>query len=68
MFRFTLHTLCNDTSIQFRTLKDISEFLNLPYHKVRSLSLSDEKIFLHKEIKELSKQYKIVKNQPTLEL
>ena len=67
MFRFTLHTLCNNTSIQFRTLKDISEFLDLPYHKNRSLSLSDEKIFLHKEIKELSKQYKIVKNQPILE-
>ena len=68
MFRFTLKDLTNETTINFKTLKEISEFLDLPYHKVRSLSLSDDKIFLHKEIKDLRKQYQIIKAQPTKEL
>ena len=68
MFRFTLKDLTNETTINFKTLKEISEFLDLPYHKVRSLSLSDNKIFLHKEIKDLRKQYEIIKAQPTKEL
>jgi len=68
MFRFTLKDLTNETTINFKTLKEISEFLDLPYHKVRSLSLSDDKIFLHKEIKDLRKQYQIIKTQPTKEL
>lgn len=68
MFRFILKDLTNETTINFKTLKEISEFLDLPYHKVRSLSLSDDKIFLHKEIKDLRKQYQIIKAQPTKEL
>ena len=67
-FRFTLKDLSTESTMNFKTLKDVSEYLDLPYHKVRSLSLADDKNFLHKEIKELSKLYKIVKNHSTKEL
>jgi hypothetical protein len=46
---------------QYKTLKDLSENINIPYHLCRSLLLSDDKLYLHPKTKELAKKYKVIK-------
>lgn len=58
-FRFLLKNLNDENEKQYKTLKDIADFLKIPYHQARSLLLADEKQFIHTNIKELTKQYKI---------
>jgi len=65
-FRFTLENLETGIKTEYKTLKALSEnteLNHLPYHKIRSLSLSSDKLFLHNEIKELAKKYRIINNQ-----
>jgi len=63
-FRFTLETIENGEKTNFRTLKELSTTLNIPYHQARSVLLSDDKLYLHNNIASLAKQYKITKYTP----
>jgi len=63
-FRFVLEDKENGFKQNFKTLRDISKTLNIPYHQCRSILLSDDKIYIHKNIEELTKKYKISKNTP----
>jgi len=60
-FRFILENNLTKEKINFRTLKELSEFINVPYHQTRSIYLADEKLFLHPQIKKLKEDYKIYK-------
>ncbi len=60
-FRFTLINLETGDVRHFGTLREISKLLNIEYHKIRSLYVCEEKIYLHPYLKELSKKYKIKK-------
>lgn len=62
-FRFTLINLETEDVQHFGTLREISKALNIEYHKIRSLYVSEDKIYLHPFLKELSKKYKIIKIQ-----
>jgi hypothetical protein len=46
---------------KYKTLKELSDKINLPYHLCRSLLLSDDKLYLHPKTKELTKKYKVSK-------
>jgi hypothetical protein len=46
---------------QFKTLKELSDNLQIPYHICRSLLLSDDKLYLHSRTIELLKKYKVSK-------
>ena len=61
-FRFNLEIIETGEIKQFKTLKDLAEFLNIPYHQAKSIKISDDKLFLHPHIKTLCSQYKITKN------
>ena len=63
-FRYTLIIKESGTEIPFKTLKELSDHLNIPYHTCRGLLLSDDKLFLHNTIKELKEKYLIIKNKP----
>ncbi len=63
-FRFFVENLENGDFIQFKTLKEVSEFMNVPYHQARSVLLADDKLFIHDNIKDLRKKYKITKLTP----
>ena len=61
-FRFALEILETGEIKQFKTLKDMSEYLDIPYHQTKSIMISEDKIFLHPHIKILANKYKITKN------
>ena len=61
-FRITLENLETGELTNFKTLKDLSEHLKIPYHQVKSILISEDKLFLHPHIKELCSKYKITKN------
>lgn len=46
---------------KFKTLKELSDTIQIPYHICRSLLLSDDKLYLHPKTKELLKKYKVSK-------
>lgn len=46
---------------KYKTLKDLSEDIKLPYHLCRTLLLSDDKLYLHPKTKEFTKKYKVSK-------
>jgi hypothetical protein len=56
-YRFLLINRIDNSSLPFKTMKDVSEHLNLPYHQARSLFLSSDKLYLHPKTQELSKKY-----------
>lgn len=68
MFRYTLIIKDSGEEKDFKTLKDLAEYLKIPYHTCRGLLLSDEKLFVHTTIKNLREKYLIIKNQPNLSL
>ena len=61
-FRFILENIETGEKVKYKTLKDVSEHLNIDYHQARSVSLSGDKQFLHPVIKNICKSYKIYKN------
>lgn len=61
-FRFTLKLLETGEEIQYKTLKELATKHNIEYHQARSILLSDEKLFIHPNIKLLCDKYKIIKN------
>ena len=61
-FRFTLQNLETGENIQYRTLKELATKNNIEYHQARSILLSEEKLFIHPNIKLLCDKYKIIKN------
>jgi hypothetical protein len=60
-FRFTLIFLETGEKTNFKTLKEIAKKIDIPYHQARSILLSEDKLYLHPKIEELTKQYKIEK-------
>lgn len=60
-FRFYLENLENGDFIPCKTLKDVAHIMDVPYHQARSVLLSDDKLFLNKNIMELRKKYKVLK-------
>lgn len=60
-FRFELLIIETGEIKQFGTMKQIGEYLNIPAHQVKTILISDEKIFLHPHIKELCNKYKITR-------
>ncbi len=62
IFRLTLINLQTSQEKQYRTMKELSNDINLPYHQCLSILKADDKIFLHPKIKELRKIYFIKKN------
>ncbi len=61
-YKFILENCKSGKKTQYRTLKEISEIIKIPYHQARSIYLSDKKQFIHKNIKEYCKKYKIYDN------
>jgi hypothetical protein len=61
-FRFILENLETQELTNCKTLKDVAEILKIDYHQARSILLSDDKLFLHPNIKALCLKYKIHKN------
>jgi hypothetical protein len=61
-FKFVLNNLETGSSTQYRTLKEIVDVLDIPYHQARSLHLADQKQFLHPKIKDLYNKYRILSN------
>ena len=60
-FKFVLVNVESGLRENHRTLKEIVDILDIPYHQARSLHLADEKQFLHPKIKELYNKYRILK-------
>jgi len=60
-FRFELENLETGEKKNYKTLRDVSKTLNLPYHQTRSILLSDDKLYLHKHIVDYCNKYKIKK-------
>lgn len=58
-YRFILE---NKTKKEFKTLKEVSIYLNIEYHQARTLQFADEKLYLHKGVEELHKRYNLIKN------
>ena len=61
-YKFVLKNLETGSTVQYRTLKEIVDFLEVPYHQARSLYLADQKQYLHPKIKELYTKYRISNN------
>lgn len=61
-FRFTLIILETGEEIKYRTLKELAIKNNIEYHQARSVHLSDDKLYIHPNIKILCDKYKIIKN------
>jgi len=59
MKKFILVKKSTDEKNEFKTLQGVSDFLNVKYHQVRALLLLDDKVFLHKKLKDLSSLYKL---------
>lgn len=60
-YKFELLDIETGIITNHKTLQEIREIINIPYHQARSLLLSNDKQFLHPQIKELTKKYKITK-------
>ncbi len=60
-FRFELENILTGEKKNCKTLSEISKTLNIPYHQVRSILLSEDKLFLHNHITEYCSKYKIRK-------
>ena len=61
-FKFILENIETSEKTKYRTLKEIVDKLNIPYHQGRSIYLSYTKQYLHPAIKTLCQQYKIYDN------
>jgi hypothetical protein len=61
-FRFVLENLETGEKTNCKTLKDVASILQVDYHQARSVLLSDDKLFLHPNIKALCQKYKVYKN------
>ncbi len=59
-FKFVLVNLETGLKENHRTLKEIVDILDVPYHQARSLYLADQKQFLHPNIKNLYSKYRIL--------
>lgn len=64
-FRLTLENLETGEITYHKTRKELGEYLKIPYHQVRSIFLSDDKLYLHPHIKELRQKYKITEYSKT---
>jgi hypothetical protein len=62
-FRFILINIESGSRDNHRTLKEIVDKLEVPYHQARSLYLADKKLYLHPKIKDLHNKYRIVDYQ-----
>jgi hypothetical protein len=60
-FRYSLKILKTEETKDFPTLKKLAEHINIEYHQALSVIKSEDKMFLHPKIEELTKQYKIIK-------
>jgi len=60
-YKFKLENLKTGDVGYFRTLKELSIFIDVPYHQTRSVLLSNDKQYLHPKIKELSDHFIITK-------
>lgn len=60
--KFTVVDRETNNSKNFKTLKEISIFLDLPYHQVRTIYLSSNKKFLHPITQAYCNKYDIKDN------
>ena len=62
-FRYILENLETKEQVHYKTLKEISNTLNIDYHQARSVYLSDQKQYIHPVIKMIRMKYKIIDNK-----
>lgn len=64
IYKFQFEDKVEPTLMYFKSLREIQEYLNIPYHQVRSIFLQSTtpKKYLHPHLKILCNRYSIISN------
>ena len=64
IYKFQFEDKINESLKYFKSLREIQEYLNIPYHQVRSIYLQSTtpKKYLHPNLKILCNRYTIITN------
>jgi hypothetical protein len=61
-YKFILENIETGVTQKCKTMQEIVEIIGVPYHQARSIYLAHKKQFLHPNIKEYCRLYKIYDN------
>lgn len=61
-FRYCYENKTNGEITKYRTLKELSDKLDIPYYKCQMIIKADDKLYLHNDLKQLVEKHKIYKN------